>query len=90
MSVWGHSYEFNDQDNWHVIENFCEKMANRPEIWYATPIDICDYVTATRRAHTNTDGNRILNTSGLTLWVKSENGPVQKILPGETIELIGE
>lgn len=88
MSVWGHSYEFNDQNNWEVIEEFCAKMANLPEIWYATPIDICDYITATRNVHTNADGNMILNTSGLTLWVKSENGPVQKVAPGETVTLI--
>lgn len=87
MSVWGHSYEFNDQNNWELIEEFCKKMAFLPEIWYATPIEICDYVTATRSVHTNVDGTLIHNTSGLTLWVKSENGPVQKIAPGETITL---
>jgi peptidoglycan/xylan/chitin deacetylase (PgdA/CDA1 family) len=34
--VWGHSYEFDTDDNWQVIEEFCRLMANRDDIFYAT------------------------------------------------------
>ena len=34
--VWGHSFEFNNNDNWEVIEEFCKKVANYNEVWYAT------------------------------------------------------
>ncbi|MBQ8807865.1 MAG: polysaccharide deacetylase family protein, partial [Clostridia bacterium] len=44
--VWGHSYEFNQKQNWNVIENFCEKMAHNDTIWYATNIEIYDYIEA--------------------------------------------
>ena len=36
--VWGHSYEFPKDNNWNVIEEFCEKIGNRADIWYATNI----------------------------------------------------
>ena len=34
--VWGHSYEFEDNDNWEIIENFCKFMADRDDIFYGT------------------------------------------------------
>ena len=38
--LWGHSYSFNDNDNWDVIERFCEYMGGRDDVWYATNIEI--------------------------------------------------
>lgn len=40
MYVWGHSYEFDNHDNWDVIEKFCAYMGNRNDIWYATNLEI--------------------------------------------------
>jgi peptidoglycan/xylan/chitin deacetylase (PgdA/CDA1 family) len=34
--LWGHSYEFDTDRNWQVIEEFCRLMANREDIFYAT------------------------------------------------------
>ncbi|MDR1635774.1 MAG: polysaccharide deacetylase family protein [Treponema sp.] len=34
--LWGHSYEFDTDRNWQVIEDFCRLMANREDIFYAT------------------------------------------------------
>ena len=34
--VWGHSYEFDVDRSWAVIEDFCEKLACRDDVWYAT------------------------------------------------------
>ena len=44
--VWGHSYEFNDKDNWSLIENFAQKIGGHDNVWYATNIEIYDYVKA--------------------------------------------
>lgn len=44
--LWGHSYEFDNNNNWNVIEEFCEKMGGRDDIWYATNIEIYDYIQA--------------------------------------------
>jgi peptidoglycan/xylan/chitin deacetylase (PgdA/CDA1 family) len=33
--LWGHSYEFDIDGNWHVIEDFCRLMSNRNDIYYA-------------------------------------------------------
>jgi peptidoglycan-N-acetylglucosamine deacetylase len=34
--LWGHSYEFDTDNNWQVIEDFCKLMANKDDIYYAT------------------------------------------------------
>jgi peptidoglycan/xylan/chitin deacetylase (PgdA/CDA1 family) len=34
--LWGHSYEFDIDRNWQVIEDFCRLMAGRDDIFYAT------------------------------------------------------
>ena len=44
--LWGHSYEFENDNNWELIEEFCKTASNNPNVWYATNIEICDYVNA--------------------------------------------
>ncbi len=56
MYVWGHSFEFDRNDNWHIIEDFCELAANRDDVWYATNIEIVDYVTALRGLRFSANG----------------------------------
>lgn len=34
--VWGHSYEFDVNNNWDVIEEFCKMMAGHDDIFYCT------------------------------------------------------
>ena len=36
MYVWGHSIEFERDNNWDLIENFCKMMSGKEDIWYAT------------------------------------------------------
>lgn len=38
--------EFVNNNNWEHLDNICEKIANNDEVWYATNIEIYDYVTA--------------------------------------------
>ncbi len=38
--VWGHSYEFDVDNNWEVIERFCEYMAGRDDIFYGTNAEV--------------------------------------------------
>ena len=36
FTVWGHSYEFDVNENWSRIEDFCRLMAHRDDIAYVT------------------------------------------------------
>ncbi len=34
--LWGHSYEFDNDNTWDRIEEFAKKIGNREDVWYAT------------------------------------------------------
>ena len=34
--IWGHSYEFDVDQNWDKIEQFCEKISGKEDIFYGT------------------------------------------------------
>lgn len=89
--LWGHSYEFEAEDNWNVIRAFCEKMGGHPDIWYATNIEVADYVHAWRSLRASADGRRLHNPTALRVWAE-DNGSVYEIGPGETVlhEEMGE
>ena len=38
--VWGHSYEFDRDNNWDVIEEFCKLMAGHEDIFYGTNTEV--------------------------------------------------
>lgn len=84
--LWGHSYEFEGANNWNVIEEFCDYMANRDEIWYATNIEIYNYQDAFKRLLFSMDGKIVENPTAYELWF-FENGKVYSVKPGETLKI---
>lgn len=83
MYVWGHSFEFGWSDDWSVIEEFVEKMAYKDDIWYATNIEICNYIQAVHRQEFSADGQTMHNPTALSVWVKNADGFVE-VRPRET------
>jgi peptidoglycan/xylan/chitin deacetylase (PgdA/CDA1 family) len=69
MYVWGHSYEFTNQNNWEVIEEFCELVGNHEDIWYATNIQIVDYMEDAKRLQFSADGSFVYNPSVTSIWL---------------------
>ena len=67
--LWGHSYEFERDDNWSVIEEFFKKVSSNKDIWYATNIQVCDYIQAFRQLIWSADGSRICNPTATDLWI---------------------
>ena len=82
--LWGHAYEFEEQNNWHVIEEFAAYMGNRPDIWYATNIEICDYVSAFKQLIFSMDQRKVYNPTATELFFET-NQTVYSVKPNETI-----
>ena len=83
--VWGHSYEFEDNDNWHVIEEFTDYMGGREaDIWYATNIEIYDYVQCYNRLIWSADGSMVTNPTSQTVWF-NYNKTEYSIAPGQQL-----
>ncbi len=81
--LWGHTYEFDDDGNWDVIEKFCEKMSGHEDIWYATNMEIYKYQKAYDALEKNLDNTYIHNPTEIDVWVLIGNESV-KIGAGET------
>ena len=81
--LWGHSYEFEENHNWERIEDFAKLLGGRKEIWYATNIEVHDYVEAYRSLVFSADGRRLYNPTAFELFYEGygQSGSIQ---PGET------
>lgn len=85
--VWGHTYEFDDYNHWGLIEDFLKLMANREEeIWYATNIEIYDYVQAYNRLEFAADLTFVKNPSAIPVWFWL-NGNIYSVKPGGLLKL---
>lgn len=90
--LWGHSYEFENDNNWEIIEHFSEKMGNREDIWYASNMDIFRYIKAYERLEFSVEGTRVYNPSAIDVWLdrmdwKQENKTAVCVPAGETVTL---
>lgn len=83
--LWGHSYEFDGNNNWNVIEEFAEYIGNREDIWYATNIEVYDYVVAFKNLVFSADGSRVYNPSSRSVWFQTTDKLVC-VEAGETID----
>ena len=82
--LWGHSYEFDRDDNWQVIEDFCAAIAGKDDTWYATNIEIYEYVEAFNALVTSADGKTVYNPTLKTVWMDVD-GKVYRIDSGATV-----
>lgn len=84
MYVWGHSYEFSRDDNWEVIEEFCELAGGREDIWYTTNIDFVDYMDMLKGLQYGADNTFVYNPYAKSVWI-SVNDKVMEIKGGELV-----
>ncbi len=82
--VWGHAYEFDDDNNWQRIEALADLLVqHREEVWFATNGEIIDYVTAYHRLEYSADGSILCNPSALDVTIRTSMHTVQTILAGQ-------
>ncbi len=84
--LWGHSYEFERDNNWEIIERFAEYIGNRDDIWYATNTEIFEYIEAYKQLRTSCDGHIIYNPTVTELYF-AVDGNEYKLGAGETLTI---
>ncbi|MCQ6559487.1 polysaccharide deacetylase family protein [Paenibacillus mendelii] len=88
--VWGHGFEFDMyEDAWEKIEAFCSEISGKPEVWYATNIEIYDYVKAVNELRYTEQGTVVYNPSALDVYLEGSGKPII-VKGGATIGLSGE
>ena len=84
--LWGHAYEFDDDGNWELAESFAQKMSGQEDIWYASNIEICNYLRAAKGLVASADSSIVWNPSSETIWLDNRGTGV-KVAPGSTVKL---
>ena len=84
--LWGHSYEFDNNDNWDVIEKFAEYAGGHEHVWYATNIEIYDYVSAYNSLIYSADNTIVYNPTLFDIWFDAD-GKLYCVKSGETIKI---
>lgn len=87
LYVWGHSYEFDRDNNWIVIEDACRLLSAQDDIWFATNAQIIGYMNALRRLQFSVDGTIVHNPSAIPVWVRADATPVE-LAPGVVTSLV--
>lgn len=86
LYVWGHSYEFSRDDNWELMEAFAKKIGRKEDIWYATNLEIYQYMQAFQRLVFTADSKKVYNPSVQSVWL-SVDGKLIEVRAGVLTEL---
>ena len=84
--IWGHSFEFERENTWPLMEQLAEKLHGAQDIWFATNGQIADYLTALRSTRESADGKRLYNPSAQPIWFVAD-GKVRVAEPGKLCEI---
>ena len=84
--VWGHSYEFDDNNNWDVLDGLLQTICGRDDVWYATNGEICNYITAYNSLVWAVDDVCVYNPSALDVWFE-RNKRLYCVPSGQTIAI---
>ncbi len=82
--LWGHSYEFDDDRNWELIEQFAAEAGAEPGLWHATNGQIYDYISAWRALHVSVEMTAFRNAGCVPLWFRV-NRELHGLAPGAVL-----
>ncbi|MGN1062078.1 MAG: polysaccharide deacetylase family protein [Candidatus Scatosoma sp.] len=83
--LWGHSFEFARENNWHILETFCRMATEKKDgIWFATNGEIYNYTVAYERLVWNAEGNTVYNPSLFTVFFEQDK-TLYSVKAGETL-----
>lgn len=83
--IWGHSWEFGDQQRLDNMITFCEEIGKAHDIWSVGNGELTRYLHAVKKVQINK--NQIINPSeNKPVWIKLSTG-IQILEPGQTISL---
>lgn len=85
LYVWGHSFEFKTEEQWQMMENAIAHLCERKdEIWFATNMEIYNYVTALKSLRVAVDESCVYNPTDVDIWLEKD-GNVCKVSAGATV-----
>ena len=84
--LWGHSFEFHDHDEWDLLDRICDVLAGHEDVWYATNMEIYEYVHAYDSLIFSADGTKVYNPTLMTVWFHTDT-KLYSVASGQTLDL---
>ncbi len=84
--LWGHSNEFEKNNNWDLFETICSKLSGQSDTWYATNMEIYTYVNGYNNLIYSTDEKTVYNPNLFDIWFEVDKN-LFCVKSGETIRL---
>lgn len=85
MYVWGHSYEFDNDNNWELMDKFGAYIGGNPDIWYCTNIELVDYAKAFEGLQFAAGLDFVYNPTAFNVWLNVDDKIVE-VKSGEQIK----
>lgn len=79
--IWGHSFEYRENNTWNILEEVLEGLSKDRNIWYATNGEIYEYLTAMRNLRVSADNTMVYNPSNISVFATAD-GEVTELKPG--------
>lgn len=86
LFVWGHSYEFENDGNWELVDRIGDLLAGDTSVWHATMAELTAYRQALGALRFSVNRRLVHNPSALEVWFSADGEPA-KAGPGETLAL---
>lgn len=85
--VWGHSHDLKTREDWADMEKLLQMLSGNENIWFASCMDIYNYMTAQRRLQISADETLFYNPSHIPVWVERNKTEILEIPAGKTVVL---
>lgn len=83
--MWGHGHDMHSETDWEETERMFKSLSGNPKIWYATNIEICNYVRAQRALVSSADERILYNPTATDVWVERNKEKIICIPAGKTV-----
>ena len=84
--LWGHSYEFDVNQNWSHLREICLKLNEIEDSWRCTTGEWFTYMNAIKQIEINKEQKQILNHSTETIWITYQK-EVYRLSPHTSLSL---
>ncbi len=88
--AWAHSFDFLEGDRFAELEEKFKTIANRPDIWYATNLEVYEYTEAFRSLIYSADSTVVHNPTSIPVYLRYNTGfksGTAVIHPGANVKL---
>lgn len=83
--IWGHAHELTTEEAWAYMELILQKLGNNDKIWYATNIEIYNYMNAQKQLQISVDERTFYNPTAIDVWVERDKADIIHIPAGQMI-----